>query len=626
MAVSSSMVAGGSQQLQAAVTDATGKLIRTATVTWSVTPNTVATVSATGVLTAVATGTVKVTAKSGSSTTTVDIDVISNPCTTPVTLAVGEVRAFTGAATVACVTLAATSGASDFLVIGSNVRPTQDDLLTYTMSTGGTTAAISPSTALQHADLGTILEAREGARVEAVHERLRAAERRLVSPMMRSVAVRNAAQRGSELQPSRSIAAAVQAVGDTVTIRVPNLQSGKDICRDAVVVRGVVRVVSARSTIVEDISSPAGGFSTTDFAAIAQEFDDVIFPVDTAWFGKPTDINTDGRITILYTPEVNKLAPPNAQGFTAGFFFGNDLLRKTDFPSATDCRTATNEQEIFYLLAPDPAGLFNNVRTTTTVRQSTRGVIAHEFQHMLNQGVRQYNPAVEALEVSWLNEAMSHLAEEAVGRAVRGFGDFQSLSYNDVNPNITSANEYNAFFRQNLLRLRSWMQRPDTAAPVSNKNRDQLAPRGASWSLLRYTIDQYSNGAARAFTRALAAGPQVDVANLIARARVAQYDQIVNGWLVANFADNLNVPGLPARYSYVSWNMRDVMTQANSGSFPLLVTPLVGPVSTQVASSSGNYFRLTRNAASPPIQLRMLAPAGTNLSSEYATLIVARLN
>ena len=170
------------------------------------------------------------------------------------------------------------------------------------------------------------------------------------------------------------------------------------------------------------------------------------------------------------------------------------------------------------------------------------------------------------------------------------------------------------------------MQRPDTAAPVSIKNREQLAPRGASWALLRHAIDQYSNGSARAFTRALAAGPQVDVANLLARVKVAQYDQIVSGWLVANFADNVNIAGLPARYSYVSWNMRDVMTQANNGTFPLLVTPLTGPVSTQVASSSGNYFRLSRNAASPAVQLRMLAPTGTNLASDYATLIIARLN
>ncbi|MEO7966115.1 MAG: hypothetical protein ABIT38_19605, partial [Gemmatimonadaceae bacterium] len=171
----------------------------------------------------------------------------------------------------------------------------------------------------------------------------------------------------------------------------------------------------------------------------------------------------------------------------------------------------------------------------------------------------------------------------------------------------------------------NWMQRPDTSAPVSARNRDQLAPRGASWSLLRYSLDQYSNGAARAFTRALAAGPQTDVANLLARARIAQFDQIVAGWLVANFADNLGIPNLPAKYSYTSWNMRDVETNANNGNYPLQINPLGAAMTTQVLSSSGVYFRVSRNA-SPAIELRMQTPGGANLANDYATLILLRTN
>jgi hypothetical protein len=625
-AVTTNMVVGTTQQLQAAVTDSSGKAVKTATVTWSVTPTSVATVTASGLLTAVATGTAKVTAKSNGLTTETTIEVVANPCTTALSLSVGEVRSFTGAATVSCVTLAASTTPTEFLVIGSNVKPTQDDRLTYTMSAGGTTTSIESAESRAPVGMRAIVDAIAEEQTQSIHLRLREAERRLVAPVMRTAALRAANDALSGLQPSRSIAASsISAVGDTITIKVPNLNTGKDICRDAISVRAVVRTVSSRATIVEDISSSTGGFTATDFNAIAAEFDNLIFPTDTSWFGAPTDINSDGRVTILYTPEVNKLAPANSQGFTAGFFFGNDLLRKTDFTSASDCKNSTNEQEIFYVLAPDPTGQYNNVRTTATVRQGTRGVIAHEFQHMINQSVRQYNPAVEALEVSWLNEAMSHLAEEAVGRAARNFSDFQELAFADINPDPANANDYNAFFRQNLLRFRNWMQRPDTAAPVSASNRDQLAPRGASWALLRYSIDQYSNGAARAFTRALAKGPQVDVANLLARTKVSQFDQIIAGWLVANYADNLGVPNLPAKYSYTSWNMRDVETNANNGNFPLQVTPLGAAVSTQVLSSSGNYFRVSRSG-SPAIQLRMVTAAGANLSSDYATMIVVRLN
>jgi hypothetical protein len=458
---------------------------------------------------------------------------------------------------------------------------------------------------------------------EALHERLREFERTALSPILRAAAPVRAQESFASI--ARSTSAAIAALGDTVTIRVPNLNVGKDICKDNIAAKGVVRALSARATIVADVNAPSGGFSSADYSAIAQEFDNLIFPVDTSWFGAPTDINADGRITIFLTPEVNKLTPPSSAGFTAGFFFGSDLIKRSEYPSTNECRNQTNEQEIFYVLAPDPSGIFNNVRSTATVRQGTRGVIAHEFQHMINQGVRQYNPAVQALETFWLNEALSHFAEEAVGRTLLGVGDFQPLTFAQVNPNPNAPNDYNAFFRQNFNRFQRWMARPDTSAPISAKNRDQLAPRGASWALLRYAIDQYSGGAARAFTKALAAGPQTDIANLLARTNGAQFDQLITGWLVANFADGLTVPGLATRYSYLSWNMRDVMAGANAGAFPLLVNPFPGTFNTQSLSSSGTYYRLTRTTASPAVQVQLTAAGGAPLTSDFATVAILRL-
>lgn len=631
--VTTSMVAGATQQLTAKLYDRNGRLVTTPAVTWSVTPQAVATISSSGLLTAVAPGSATVTASAGSLTSTVEVIVTANPCTTPVSLAVGEVKIVTGGAAVACITLAATTATSDFVVVGANTRPVQDDALQYTMATAaaGTSALQAPVAAALNApdvqaqlDPRLLLQAQEAARADGLHERLRAFEYERLSGAVRAAARQRADVAFARSAPSLAVSAALAAVGDTVTIRVPNLADGKDICRDFITVKGVVRSQSSRAVIVEDIAAPSGGFTVTDYNQIASEFDTLIFPADTAWFGAPTDINNDGRITILYTPEVNKLTPSGSSGFTAGFFFGSDLIKKSEYPSSNDCRNQTNEQEIFYLLSPDPTGQFNNVRTTVTVRQGTRGVIAHEFQHMINQGVRQYNPAVEALETFWLNEALSHLAEEVTGRRLLNFGDFQRLRYGDVNPTPAQADNYNAWFRQNLSRLQRWMVRPDTSAPVSAQNRIQLAPRGASWALLRYVLDHYSNGSARAFTKALAAGPQTDVSNLMARAQGAQFEQIIAGWLIANYADGLSVSGLAPRYGYLSWNMRDAMSGSNNGTFPLLVTALPGTTTTRALSSSGNYFRLQRTGASPQIQLRMQAPTGGNITSDYATVAILR--
>lgn len=630
-AVTSTMVAGATQQLTAKLYDKKGNLVTTSSVTWSATPATVATISSSGLLTAVGPGTASVTATSGSLSKSIEIVVEADPCTTPIAMSVGQVRSFTGGATVSCVTLAPTTGASDYIVIGSNTRPAQDDLLSYTIGTT-TTASASIASPIAQASVApsvasggptqALLEAREGAAVDALHERLREYERATLNPVVRSVALQRAQETLARLTPTTF--SAVASIGDTLAIRVPNLNTGKDICKDNIPVKGVVRAVSARATIIEDVNAPAGGFTTADYNAIAAEFDNLIFPTDTSWFGAPTDINNDGRISVLLTPEVNKLTPAGSTGFTAGFFFGSDLIKKSEYPATNDCRNQTNEQEIFYVLAPDPTGQFNNVRSTLTVRQGTRGVIAHEFQHMINQGVRQYNPAVQALETFWLNEAMSHLAEEIVGRAQRGFGDFQRLTYSDVNPTPSAANDYNAFFRQNLTRFQRWMARPDTSAPISARNKDQLAPRGASWAFLRYAVDQFSNGAARAFTKALAAGPQTDVANLLARAPGTQFDQMITGWLVANYADGLSIGGLPSRYGYLSWNIRDAMSNVNQGTFPLLINQFPGPYATQALSSSGNYFEISRSNSSSTVQVKMAASGGAALTSDYATLTILR--
>jgi hypothetical protein len=261
------------------------------------------------------------------------------------------------------------------------------------------------------------------------------------------------------------------------------------------------------------------------------------------------------------------------------------------------------------------------VRTTAAVRQSTRGTIAHEFQHMINQGVRQFNPAVDELEVPWLNEGMSHIAEEVVGRAKQGFSDFQELRWVDVSAN---QDDLRAWYLQNLLRFRLWMVRPDTSSPTSNRAASQLPHRGAAWALVRHVADHHSGNNARTFFRRLAAGPNVGIPNLVEKAGVS-FDQLDAQWLVANWADNRTVAGLDARFTYRSWNMFDAMSNASNGTFPLLVTALPATVTTQVISGSGTYYRLVRAAGAGAATFRMTAPGGGQLGFDGARVHILRV-
>jgi len=620
-APSPSLQVGATMTATARLINSKGDEVTAKKPVWSTSDVAVATVDQNGLITAVGPGDATITARADKAKGTWPLAVDVDRCATPLTLSPGQVSVLSGPAAVSCITIGAAATASQFLFIAANANSTPDDKQTFLASLqDGGVASIAPSKSViaggptpELLRMAADLEQRD-----ELESHIRAAEGRIVRAMP---AGRAASAARAAPGASASVVAAAVGVGDTIAYRVPDILSS-DLCNQFLPVRAVVKAVGRKVQIALDVNAPAGGFTTADFNAIAAEFDDVIFKTDTAWFGAPTDINKDGRITVLYTPEVNKFTTRGSKSFIGGFFWGGDLFTKADYQAANLTCPQTNEQEIFYLLAADPDGVFSDKRSTALVRQATRGTIAHEFQHMINQGIRQFNPSADPFEADWLNEGLSHFAEEAVGRAARGFGDFQSLSFAEVRAN---ADDYAAYFQQNLARFSSWLARPDTSSPTSSTADRDLAPRGAAWALLRYTADQFAPGNARLFFRRLVAGPRSSVTNLVEKAGVP-FDQIVAGWLIANYADNFPITGLDARYSYTSWNMRDAVAGAAGGSYPLRVQTPGPPFITTAQSGSGVYFLAQRQAGAPKATFRMLDPSGGNVGFAGARVYVVRVN
>jgi hypothetical protein len=126
-------------------------------------------------------------------------------------------------------------------------------------------------------------------------------------------------------------------------------------------------------------------------------------------FGAPSDIDGNGVVIILLTPRVNALIgwPDCRSSFVSGFFLAADLAPAT--------RATYNNGEVFYAMVPDLSGTVSCPHPPSQVRQLIAPTFIHEFQHMIsfNQHVLVRRGPVEAL---WLNEAMSHLAEELGGR------------------------------------------------------------------------------------------------------------------------------------------------------------------------------------------------------------------
>jgi hypothetical protein len=539
------------------------------------------------------------------------------------TMSVGEVRILNPADIPNGIDLPAGSGARDYVIIVANTNSLKDVVANYVVkadkSTGASFGISAPSDLSAQSSMITGQVPLARTPQQAVENRVRAFERRGLAlrtpsnPLASRLSARRAAQ---------AAVMSVPAVGDVISLRVPDA-STDDLCNNFFQTQAVVASVSAKAILAVDTldGPPATLFNQAQMDSITGEFDNITYPTDASYFNTPTDFDGNGRIIMLFTGQINKLTPPNTSGaFVGGFFFAGDFFPTVDTPQAQGC-LESNGAEIFYLLSPDPTGRFGNVRTTSSVRQGTRGTVAHEFQHMINAGNRFVNPSVTAFEATWLDEGLAHFAEDAVGRVQRGFGDLETLTFSNLVPcsPCSQSNDFNAFFFQNLARLTYWMKDPDQFSPLSKLADTSLATRGAAWAILRYAADNYSSSDPRAFTRKLVAGPDTGLKNFNAVTKVP-VDTIVSGWLVSMYADHLGIPGLNPKYEYRSYNFRSAMPPVarsvlgqSTATYPLAVQP-IGTGSDNFPatnrSGTGTYYRLTVAAGAGDKNVQILNSSG----------------
>jgi hypothetical protein len=229
-------------------------------------------------------------------------------------------------------------------------------------------------------------------------------------------------------------------------------------------VNATVMAISDRAILYVDGNAPAGGLTTADLDRFGDLFDDPIHAIDVGAFGEPSDIDQNGRIIVVFTPAVNALTARNDAGFIAGYFYGCDLV------AASRC-SATNGGEIFYSMVPDPGGVHSDARTKDVVLRTVPGVLAHEFQHMINfyrKGGR--------LDVLWLSEGLAHAAEDIVGDEFLRRGDA-----------VTATD----FKRPNFVRTQFWLREPALTNLVTEDSPGTLEERGAEWLLVRYLAEHY---------------------------------------------------------------------------------------------------------------------------------------
>jgi len=484
--------------------------------------------------------------------------------------------------TAGCAVFPANGSASagvEYLVIAQSASNTPDDSQAFKL--GGTALAAPPRAAVLTPGPSI---------AQRFDFTLRRAEREL------------ALQAPQRRRPAATGPARVITPGSSRTFKV----CGDLNCSTHPTVTATAKTVGVRVAVYVDNASP-DTLATVDLDSLAAVFDTLLYPTDTAAFGRESDIDGNGLVLVLMTPKVNSLVTAAqcndpAGGFVAGYFFGGDLV--AGFPGG-------NSAEIFFSMSPDPAGTVSCMHPITEVKKLVPVTFVHEFQHMIsfNQHYLLHctvNGCPAPPEDLWLNEGLSHYAEENGGRVfLPDTATFCDFVFGDL---------YNAG---------QYLASPQSHFLVDTLGIGGLAERGAYWLFVRFLVDQFAGGttqaAANAFTRSLEATTQIGVANVVAGTGTS-FPTVVERWTLANYVSDLPSFPTPPELQYVKWQFRTAFPRFNSkcspkipGTFPL-IPPSVTGSSAQLAgmlrAGSGSFYLMQQAPSAPSFTLLFSNSAG----------------
>ena len=519
-----------------------------------------------------------------------------------VSLAPGEFTVIDPAASGSCVQLPAApaEGAEHlYVALSAAGRETSAGITAGYLLAGGApgelTASVAEPLSAAVADLPGAAAFQAATPAGAFHDRLRRRERSL-------------AQSGAAFSASLGAPTAVRAPPAPGSQRTFKVCSSTD-CTGFVSVTATAQHVGRKAAVYLDNSVPAGGYSQADIDSVGNLFDDYLYPIDTTAFGRESDLDANGVVVVLLTDQVNQLsgACNSAGSVILGYFFGLDLL-----PS----QSGSNAGEIFYGLVPDPGNSSCTI-SESYARTHLGPTFIHEFQHMIS--FNQHSLVRGGLsEDTWLNEGLSHFAEELGARLIP-----DAFCTDD-------AGAHNCFsqFAQGDIQNGYRYLRDVEATPLieTSQSTGALAERGANWLFVRWVTDQFTTDPlGTEFTRKLVATSALGSAN-VAQASGVPFPTLIAEWQLANYLDDL--PGfVPAgsQLQYRTWDLRATYATLNQqlpATFPR-VYPLI-PDSTRTGVyrrtgvlryGSGRHLRVIQAGSAAAVDLQLADSTGSTLNT-----------
>ncbi|HEX2203483.1 MAG TPA: Ig-like domain-containing protein [Longimicrobium sp.] len=610
------LAVGETLALEAVVRDVRGGAPEDPEVDWSSDAPGVATVDAQGVVTAVAVGTANVRAEVDGKSASVRVAVAAlppecGPGGAVRSLAVGEAAVLGG---VSAHRLCVDGGAAgkEYVLVPFNGNGDGEDFLTLTFQTQGTVPVLAASPARVPSRLADAFAA--PARDDEWAAKLR--ERTFGELAPRAAGARAALRDrisvgdgGPRLATPRNV-----SVGDQLTLNATVTR-----CEDVRRRTGRVVAVTQHAVVVADAANPAGGLTDAEYRALGEQFDALAWPVVTGAFGLPEDVDDNGRVLIFFTRAVNELTPPGSGSYVGGFFHPRDLFPTRNRDRLEGCE-GSNYAEMFYMLAADPSGeVNNNPRSKELVLRASVATLAHELQHLVNASRRLYTVETDFYnEEKWLNEGLSHIAEELVFYAATGLAPRQNLSSAEILATPARQDAFARYLQQNFQRYSRFLVEPDDDTPLGEgPDDDDLATRGAAWVFLRYAADR-RGGAEGAFWKALVDNDRLGIDNL--QAALGTDPRLwVRDWTTSVFTDDA-VPGVEARFTQPSWNFR-----ATYATYPLNTIRIGanGSAAAGLFGGSGSFIRFGVPAAGTG-SITVREGSGPPPSAAFVTIVRTR--
>ena len=386
-------------------------------------------------------------------------------------------------------------------------------------------------------------------------------------------------------------------------------------CETGTRVEAVVRSVGPDIAWLEDLANPQGGFTDAELDSLDTFYARRVRPVHNRYFGGLSDVDGNGRILVLLTHEINKVA--GAGGF----------VTPTDLYPAAECATS-NHAEIFYGFFPEQSDGGGGGVNRGVALDTYRVLLAHEVAHLIQANA--YVLGESGRKTIWEIEGAATLAEQLVAYGLFGQGGRQNLGLAAVEHSEESRawywggwiGEMASFFGWDGLgsgsgRVRGAPEECTWIGSTEDGNTGPCAGRhvyGVPSMLLRFVMDRWGEGypgGEAALIRRVTSSPATGFSTLQGVSG-EEIEAILAEFYIALWGDGRESSSGHVWDWMASWDLHDIFGRLPDDFRlqPRTSSSRSPPAGANVRGGSSLYLHWTPNGSLAPTSTRVTTPSG----------------